>query len=111
MLMNYFNLLYILGGSLATFLLEGLPKIKADFTKWKVFFCDERVVPENDPESTFGLYKKTLIDSGAVNLKVNQFVTIKQGVPAEQAAIDYVEKITPFFPGKPLPQFDMLLLG
>lgn len=69
-----------LGGSLASFLTTGLPKISSDFDKWRIYFCDERVVPENDPESTFGLYKRTLIDNGAVNLKEHQFVTIKQGV-------------------------------
>lgn len=71
---------YVLGGSLASFLTQGLPNIKTDFSKWKFFFCDERVVPEDDPESTFGLYKKSFVDSGAVNVKVDQFITIKQGV-------------------------------
>lgn len=99
------------GGSLATFLQNGLPKTKSDFSKWRIFFCDERVVPENDPESTYGLYVRTLIDTGAVNLKPEQFVTIKQGVTAEEAAVDYNDKVAKYFPGKSLPKFDMLLLG
>lgn len=65
---------------MASFLAKGLPKISSEFDKWRIYFCDERVVPENDPESTFGLYKRTLIDSGAVKLKLHQFVTIRQGV-------------------------------
>lgn len=65
---------------MASFLALGLPTISSEFDKWRIYFCDERVVPENDPESTFGLYKRTLLTSGVVNLKEHQFVTIKQGV-------------------------------
>ncbi|XP_056630349.1 6-phosphogluconolactonase isoform X2 [Diorhabda sublineata] len=68
------------GGSLVNFLTTALPKIKTDFSKWRIFFCDERVVPTSDPESTFGVYKKAFIDSGAVDLKENQFIQIKQDV-------------------------------
>lgn len=59
--------------------MKGLPEISSEFNKWRIYFCDERVVPETDPDSTFGLYKK-ILDSRAVNLKESQFVTIKQGV-------------------------------
>ncbi|XP_074035027.1 6-phosphogluconolactonase [Leptinotarsa decemlineata] len=99
------------GGSLAEFLSKGLPSIKSDFTKWRIFFCDERLVPVDDAESTFGLYKRTLIDSGAVNLKPEQFVQIKQGVSADEAATDYVEQISSYFKTSEVPIFDMLLLG
>lgn len=99
------------GGSLVGFLTTALPKIKTDFSKWRIFFCDERVVPVSDPESTFGVYKKAFIDSGAVDLNENQFIQIKQGVSAEEAAVDYANKVKQFFPTSDLPQFDMLLLG
>jgi 6-phosphogluconolactonase/glucosamine-6-phosphate isomerase/deaminase len=42
------------GGSLGKYLCTILPKIKTDWSKWLIFFCDERFVPENDSESTFG---------------------------------------------------------
>ncbi|CAG9816408.1 unnamed protein product [Phaedon cochleariae] len=100
------------GGSLATFLSKGLPKIKTkDFSQWRIFFCDERLVPVDDADSTYGLYKRSLIDSGAVALKEEQFIQIKQGVSAEDAATDYASQISKFFPGSSLPTFDMLLLG
>ncbi|KAG5891926.1 hypothetical protein JTB14_030071 [Gonioctena quinquepunctata] len=99
------------GGSLADFLLKGLPKIKTDLTKWRIFFCDERVVPVNDADSTFGLYKQTLIDSGVVDLEEEQFVQIKQGVTAEEAAVDYARQMSTYFGDAKLPVFDMLLLG
>lgn len=70
--------LSISGGSLVKFLTTGLPNIKTDFSKWKIFFCDERVVPVDNPDSTFGVYKKDLI--GKVPLTEEQFVRIKDGV-------------------------------
>lgn len=68
----------VLGGSLVSFLTAGLLSIQTDFSKWKVFFCDERVVPYDNDDSTFGVYKSQLI--GKVNLTEDQFVKIKQGV-------------------------------
>ncbi|EFA08071.1 6-phosphogluconolactonase [Tribolium castaneum] len=96
------------GGSLVAFLKEGLPKIQTDFGKWRIFFCDERVVPEDSPDSTYGQYKQLI---SALNLKENQFVTIKQGVSAQEAAEDYVRKVAQQFPQDAIPKFDMLLLG
>lgn len=46
------------GGSLVSMLskeLLALPNL--DCSKWVVGFCDERLVPFDDPESTYGLYK------------------------------------------------------
>lgn len=46
------------GGSLVSMLskeLLALPSL--DCSKWVVGFCDERLVPFDDPESTYGLYK------------------------------------------------------
>ncbi|XP_044269395.1 6-phosphogluconolactonase [Tribolium madens] len=96
------------GGSLVGFLKEGLPKIQTDFSKWRIFFCDERVVPEDSPDSTYGQYKQLM---SALNLKENQFIRIKQGVSAEDAAEDYVHKVAHHFSQAAIPKFDMLLLG
>lgn len=46
------------GGSLVAMLskeLLALPDL--DCSKWVVAFCDERLVPFDDPESTYGCYK------------------------------------------------------
>lgn len=48
------------GGSAAKYLSEHLPKLETDWTKWRVFFCDERHVPYDDPECTFNFYKTNL---------------------------------------------------
>ena len=45
------------GGSMASFLCQGLPKIDTDWPQWRLFFCDERLVPSEDPDSTWGLYR------------------------------------------------------
>ncbi|XP_044766774.1 6-phosphogluconolactonase [Coccinella septempunctata] len=97
------------GGSLGSFLATGLPKLQADLTKWKLFFCDERVVPEDSNDSTYGFYKTTLI--GSTKLKEEQFIKIKQGVSAKEAAEDYVKQMKEHFPEGKLPRFDLLLLG
>lgn len=58
-----FKLLFlILGGSLIKTLAEDiLPHVRTDFSKWRIFFCDERMVPFDHPESTYGSYKKLLL--------------------------------------------------
>jgi len=101
-------LLGVSGGSLVNILCASLPQIEADFGKWRIFFNDERVVPVNDPNSTFGTYKRDLV--GKVPLKEEQFVQIKQGVSADEAAKDYIKQMSQYFTGS-LPRFDMLLFG
>lgn len=60
------------------YLSEGLPKVDTEWSKWTLAFCDERVVPEDSTDSTFGTYKRDLIPR--TGLKESQFVTIKQGL-------------------------------
>lgn len=60
------------------YLCQGLPKVDTDWSKWTLAFCDERLVPEDNADSTFGIYKKELIPKTA--LDESQFVVIKQGV-------------------------------
>ena len=50
------------GGSLPKFL-KGLSKREdIDWTKWWVYFCDERYVPNDDPDSNYGALKQVLLD-------------------------------------------------
>ena len=97
------------GGSLVNFLAVGLPNITTDWTKWRLFFCDERVVPSESPDSTFGAYRKSLI--GKVPLSENQFIQVDSHLTAEDAARDYIRKMAPFFAPDCLPRFHALLLG
>lgn len=68
-----------------TLLKEGLPKSGADFSKWRIFFCDERVVAESSQDSTFGQYKEHLIES--LGLTEGQFVKIKQNVSGKTSSL------------------------
>ncbi|XP_016120825.1 6-phosphogluconolactonase-like [Sinocyclocheilus grahami] len=48
------------GGSLVSILSKELPAVpNLDCSRWLIGFCDERLVPFSDPESTYGLYKVT----------------------------------------------------
>ncbi|KAF7382640.1 6-phosphogluconolactonase [Vespula maculifrons] len=97
------------GGSLVNILMQTLPNISTDWSKWRFFFCDERVVPFDNGESTYGLYKTSLI--GSVPITEDQFIKIDPELSAEEAARDYIKKMSVYFPPDSLPKFDVLLLG
>ncbi|XP_065353384.1 6-phosphogluconolactonase [Cloeon dipterum] len=97
------------GGSLIKFLEKGLPDIKTDWSKWRFFFCDERIVPEESSDSTYGAYKTALI--GKVPITEDQFISVNTDLTAEAAAKDYIQKLAVFFSPDCLPKFHMLLLG
>lgn len=49
------------GGSLVSMLSKELLALQElDYSKWLVGFCDERLVPFDDCESTYGLYKVSI---------------------------------------------------
>ncbi|KAI4491280.1 hypothetical protein M0802_010213 [Mischocyttarus mexicanus] len=97
------------GGSYVNILVETLPKVSTDWSKWRFFFCDERVVPFESAESTYGSYKTSLI--GVVPITEDQFIKIDPELSAEEAARDYIKKMSVYFPPDSLPKFDVLLLG
>lgn len=91
------------------YLSTGLPTITTDWSKWKIFFCDERYVPVDSTDSTFGTYKRGLLPF--VNgLTEDQFVNIDGSLPLEKGAEEYEQKVIKEFQGK-TPRFDLLLLG
>jgi len=61
------NCSLIVGGSAAKYLCELLPLTDADWSKWRIFFCDERHVSQCDPESTCGFYNKHLFSRVSVS--------------------------------------------
>ncbi|KAK2718603.1 probable 6-phosphogluconolactonase [Artemia franciscana] len=64
------------GGSMVDFLCSGFLRreAKVDLTKWKFFFCDERIVPVHHSESTFGTYKRKLLTILPIDEK--QFIPV-----------------------------------
>lgn len=97
------------GGSLVQLLATCLPSLTTDWSKWYFFFCDERIVPFDSKDSTYGEYKVKLI--GKIPVTEDQFIKINSDLSAEEAAKDYIKKMSVFFPPDRVPCFDVLLLG
>jgi len=98
------------GGSLIKYLATGADKCTTDWSKWQLYFCDERYVPEENDDSTFGQYKKLLLPK--TKLTEAQFVVIDIGLELNECAKDYEQKIrSSFGNSEALPEFDLLLLG
>ncbi|XP_061391728.1 6-phosphogluconolactonase [Musca vetustissima] len=99
------------GGSLVNYLSTAIQSMKVDLSKWQLFFCDERFVAENDNDSTYGVYKSTLIPK--TSLKEEQFIWINLNGTVEECAQDYEKKILQEFDmeASVVPRFDLLLLG
>ncbi|KAG5279232.1 hypothetical protein AALO_G00075520 [Alosa alosa] len=98
------------GGSLVSMLSKELPAQPGlDCSKWVVGFCDERVVPFDDAESTYGLYKNQLFSK--INIPDEGILAIDPSLPVEECAEDYTHKLNQVFPNEDVPVFDMLLLG
>lgn len=53
--------------------------ITSDWTKWKFIFCDERVVPFDNAECTFSIYKNNLFSK--IPFNDEQFVIIDPSLP------------------------------
>jgi len=101
------------GGSLPKLLVSVLKQLKnVDWKKWLFFFCDERCVSSNSPDSTFGSFRKLLepIDP-RLTLSLNQFITIDPALKSSKIAEDYLSKMRQRFEGASLPRFNILFLG
>lgn len=79
------------GGSLINYLSKGAEKCTTDWSKWQLFFCDERFVDETNEHSTFGEYKKHFIAN--TKLTEAQFVVINRKLSLGECAIDYEKQI------------------
>lgn len=75
------------GGSLIKYLASGADKCKTDWSKWQLYFCDERFVDETNEDSTFGQYKKLFLPK--TQLKESQFVVIDRSLSLEECARHY----------------------
>jgi len=103
------------GGSLPKLLFPPLVSeplySQIDWSKWHVFWADERCVPLTDPDSNYRLAREYLFDH--VEIPPSQIVPINDTFGPAAAATDYHNKLTQVFaqlPGQ-LPRFDLILLG
>ncbi|KAM9095978.1 6-phosphogluconolactonase [Antechinus flavipes] len=102
------------GGSLVQLLAQELPAAAASAgpaapAHWTLGFCDERLVPFDHADSTFGLYRTHLLSK--LPIPESQVITINPALPVEEAASDYAEKLQEAFQGDTIPVFDLLILG
>jgi len=84
-----------------------------DWSKVKFVFCDERLVPFDDADSTYGVYKKSDIFK-LEGVSESSFVVIDPTLEVEAAAKDYAGKLAALKTSSSaagLPRLDVLLLG
>ncbi|XP_048473942.1 6-phosphogluconolactonase [Rhincodon typus] len=105
------------GGSLVSLLAAELPDAAArepehpgaNWSRWVLGFCDERLVPFESPDSTCGLYRKQLLSK--ISIPNNYVIAINPMLSVEEAADKYAERLRELFPGDNVPVFDLLILG
>lgn len=102
------------GGSLIRYLTTGAQWSTTDWSKWKLFFCDERYVKFDNVDSTFGQYRSHFLPK--TDLTADQFVTIDTSLELKDCAQAYELEIYKNFgiqdlDFKTIPKFDLLLLG
>ncbi|KAJ8579019.1 hypothetical protein ON010_g186 [Phytophthora cinnamomi] len=98
------------GGSLPKILNKGLEAIKGDvdFSKWFVYFADERCVALDHDDSNYKACKAALFDF--IPVPASQIYTIDASLTPEAMAVDYTKKLAEIW-GSDLPRFDLILLG
>ncbi|KAI8974053.1 6-phosphogluconolactonase [Pilobolus umbonatus] len=101
----------ISGGSLPKILSRELVKnTHIEFSKWHIFFADERCVMHTDPDSNYLEVKKALLDS-IPHIPQENIHPISESCVQnpEKAAEEYEGQLRKFFVG--VPSFDLVLLG
>jgi 6-phosphogluconolactonase len=102
------------GGSLIKTLAEVLPSLNEDYLSMMRFvFCDERRVPPDDQESTYGQYMKMVYPRLKDIVQKDRFLAIDHTLPVDQCAVNYERKLHDIVVNKEgdWPVLDVLLLG
>ena len=102
------------GGSAATLICESFQQKElsesVDWSKWKIFFCDERYVDLSHSDSNFKAINDGLVIKQSGILHDNIYKMNKLNSVAEAAA-DYEVQMKTLFHTDNFPCFDLLVLG
>jgi 6-phosphogluconolactonase len=95
---------------------NGLDEDKADFSKWEVFYADERCVPHTHEDSNHKLVKEEWLDRIPKELGQPKVFPIDESLIDDplEAADAYEKTLVSIFASRDsvkLPLFDLLLLG
>ncbi|KAG7877339.1 hypothetical protein KL938_004095 [Ogataea parapolymorpha] len=105
------------GGSLISVLREGLLKRQdVEWSKWDVYFADERLVPFDSPESNYGKAKSQIFDNIPPEKGYPNIFPIDENLlnDPQECADTYEKTLIKGFASKDsvkLPMFDLILLG
>ncbi|GAQ91586.1 6-phosphogluconolactonase [Klebsormidium nitens] len=104
------------GGSLVKGLSSLIGMKGIDWSKWHVFWADERVVKLTDPDSNYKLATDEFLSK--VDIPDNQIYALNDTLGAKAAAADYEKvlknlprDVLPLSKGDQYPRFDLILLG
>ncbi|KAH8815680.1 glucosamine-6-phosphate isomerases/6-phosphogluconolactonase-domain-containing protein [Xylogone sp. PMI_703] len=110
------------GGSLPKNLAQALlppassPEDTVEFSKWEIFFADERAVPYDSEDSNYGLLKRELLDKipPEAGQPVVHAIDVDYLDNIQELADQYEQTLVKSFASRDsvkLPIFDLLLLG
>jgi len=110
---GYFSIAFS-GGSAATKICAAFQKDEysqaTDFSKWKIFFSDERYVELEHPDSNYKAIKDGLIDKQSAIKAENVFTLTKTGDLAKDSE-NYETQMKSVFTCQEFPKFDLIVLG
>lgn len=110
---DYFSIAFS-GGSAATKICSAFENEKfsrsTEWSKWKVFFCDERYVDLDHPDSNFKAINDGLLKKNLDILPDNIFPLKKTGDISKDAG-HYETNMRSVFEGQNFPKIDLVVLG
>lgn len=96
------------GGSMLSLLTKAFVGVKTNWSKWYIFFCDERFSVETEP-----LHK--IYENHFNNLKIpipaENIIKVNTDLIPSESAKDYISKLCLHFPTTEYPKFNCLFLG